>query len=181
MTSSRWAVFSNSYSFSGTDEIGHRLNLHFVHDTRAVDFDILLARAQVRCYLLIEFPHDNVLHDFALARCERGETGCQCYVSGGQLQSSVDGPDQCTLINWFGEEVRRASLDGLHAHGNIAMTGEENDRDKHSFAVKPFLKFQSIKLRHRHIQHQARDFRRTPCLQECAYGSKTAYFEPLGS
>jgi hypothetical protein len=51
-------------------------------------------------------------------------------------------------------KIQRAGLDRLHAHRNVAVSGEEHDRQQDAAARKTLLQFEAIQFRHRDIEHQ---------------------------
>src|SRR3984957_614651 len=57
-----------------SDEVGHRLSLHLVHDTAALNFNRDLTRPQPRSNLLGEPACNHLAHYLAFARREGCET-----------------------------------------------------------------------------------------------------------
>ena len=98
----------------------------------------------------------------------------------GQLQGGAHGLDQRGGIHRLGQKIRRAGLDGAHAHGDVAVAGEKDDGDEDALVREMPLQLQAVQFRHGHVQHEARDVLRAAGFEEGAHGGETAHLKPLG-
>jgi hypothetical protein len=55
---------------NSVDKLSHRVGLHFLHHTRAMNLDRLLYGSKIVGNLHIQLSGDNVIENFTLARCQ---------------------------------------------------------------------------------------------------------------
>ena len=68
------------------------------------------------------------------------------------------GPDRAQkigILNRLGQEIHGPCFHRPDAHGDVAMTGEENDWQKDAIVREPSLQVKAIQFRHGHIENQA--------------------------
>src|SRR5580692_1674659 len=120
-----------------------------------------LADPDIARDLLVETALCDLNHDLALARCQRLESLFQrsqrvfmftTYTVARKTELNC--VKQILVLERFRKELNRASLHRLHGHGNIAMTGDEDDgnlsigRDQLALEIETALPWQV------HIEHQ---------------------------
>src|SRR5262249_19554572 len=117
------------------DELGHGFRAHLLHHPAAMDFDRLLGRAELHRDLLVQLPGDDEREDFALSRRERADAPLELAVLSDFRvalatpdQRAADRVEQLAIVARLLEEVEGASLHRPHAHRNVAIAGEEDDR-----------------------------------------------------
>src|SRR5688572_645759 len=110
---------------------------------------------------LVHLPRDDVAHDlpFALrelvvASPQRRESGVVTAPRTITLYGRMNGVEQHLVIEWFGEELCRASLHRTHGHRHIAMPGDEDDRQRDSCFREFLLKCQSAHSGQTHVEYE---------------------------
>src|SRR5262249_43942702 len=151
--------------------------------------------AEFRGNLLVEFPSDDKRKDITLARSQRLEArpqsrqGCSCVaILRVTSQRILDSGQERLLLHWLSEEINSTSLHGAHAHRNVAVTREEDDRQRIVQRAESGLKVETAWTGHAHVEHDApgdvlrlgkQEFARgsitkglvTRCFQQAQHGS----------
>ena len=122
---------------------------------------------------LFSWPVIDVLQHLAFARRERGqplpdvvEFGAGLPLMAVRLDGGADGLEEILVVDRLGEEINRAALHGAHAHRDVAVAGEEDDRDLAAPGDQRLLQLQAVQARHRHVQHQAAGCVRIVLIEE---------------
>jgi hypothetical protein len=143
-------------------QIGQRARPHFLHDTRAMDFDGSEAYFEASRDCLVGFAIDDEAHDFVLAWRERTYSACD-FGENGQLlangfialESSFDTLEQIIFAQRFLEEFEGASTQRSDCDRNGAVTSDENRRNPPTAAVKLLLQLETGHVRHPHVKNDA--------------------------
>ena len=106
-----------------------------LHDPGAVDLDGLLGDLEIVPDLLVGSPGDDTLHHFLFPRGQAGNAPTNrfdVFKFGEVLTAHLHGVVHCgqqdRLIHRLGEKIRGTRLNRPHAHWDITVTSEENDR-----------------------------------------------------
>lgn len=97
--------------------------------------------------LLVEEPLDHLLHDLGLTRREGPGEGFECGHTRAlgaarpiPIDRDGDRVQHVLIAERLGQKIERAGLHGLDTHGNVAVTGHEDDR--HAIAQGDQLRLQ---------------------------------------
>jgi hypothetical protein len=155
------------------DEIGQRARPQLLHDTAAVDLDGLLHGAQVGRDLLVELARDHVLEHLALARGERVEPRAQFVqrlLLGAQGLVALDRVahrgNQHLRFDRFDEEIERALLHRAHALRHVAVSAQEQDRERAALAGQRALEVEPVQAGHVQVHDHAAVGARGAALEE---------------
>src|SRR5882762_1837502 len=117
------------------DEIGGILGTELFHDARAVHFDCARADTEFATRLLVGGPGGDLAEHIALARGEKivpGKCLRYAFATLGAPRPGLDGlahpRHHGTGVEWLLDEIKRAVLDRLHRHRNIANARYDEDR-----------------------------------------------------
>ena len=117
------------------DQCSHGLDLHFFHDSPAVNLDGLFGDAQFRCNLLVEAAQNDQFHDFALAGREaiQAHGDAELFPSARLIavvtsQGDLDGGKERIVFHRLEQEIDGAALHCLDGRGHVSLSGEEDDR-----------------------------------------------------
>src|SRR5687768_13341909 len=123
--------------FGRAHEVDDRFRPHLAHDLTAVHLYGDHAQAELGGDLLVQPPGDYPPEDFALplreravARLRIGEPGRLAASLPIALDRGVHGIEQRLLVEGLGEELHGARLHGAHRHRNVAVPGDEDDRQR---------------------------------------------------
>jgi len=101
-----------------------------------MDLDSLFCSLQFVGDLLVEHPEYNTFHYFALARYERFIAPAQifklCTLLARRpigIDCAPNGVQELLFAEGFGQELYCTGFHRLNRHRNIAVSGNENDRD----------------------------------------------------
>src|SRR5258708_1924337 len=154
------------YDF-GTQHIAHadkrreRPGAHLAHDLSAVDLDRGLGHAELAADALVRMSLDDQRHDLALAVCERGKASL--HVGDGRrlaalyavaLDASMDGVEQFLIAERLAEKLDRSRLDCAHRHWDVAVAGNEDDRNTDAHLGQLLLKREPARTRQPHVEHE---------------------------
>jgi hypothetical protein len=155
------------------DQFGQRIGLHLPHDVSALDLDRDLAGAERRGDLLVEHARGDQAHDLAFARSERGVTTLQqrqltvpsaCGLVAVQRQP--DRVQQFLIFKRLRQELDRSRLHGLDRRRNIAVAGDEDDRNRHAGLRQLPLNVETARARQPDVQDQACGSARPATMEE---------------
>ena len=68
--------------------------------------------------------------------------------------SLLDRTEQLVDVHGLGQKVQRPGLDGPHRHRNVAVTGQEDDRDLHVSPDELLLQIESAEAGQLHVEDQ---------------------------
>src|SRR5277367_709350 len=71
------------------------------------------------------------------------------------FERNLDRVEEILFAKGLGEELHRPGLHGAHGHWDIAVTGEENDRNTNVGLGEFRLEVEPANSRHSDIEHQA--------------------------
>jgi hypothetical protein len=121
-----------------------------------------LAGPEVRRDLLVEQARDDAGHDVPLARGQRVVPAAQLrdlppgLAAGSiQLHRLANRLEQILLAKRLGQELDRARLHGPDRHGNVAVPGEEDDRQGRVGAGQLALQIEPAEPGEPHVEHDA--------------------------
>jgi hypothetical protein len=112
--------------------------------------------------LLVEPSRNHELHDLALTGRQPIEALTK-FSDFGTFRASFaiifqglpDCVHQLVYSYRLRQEMNRPGLQGMHGHGNVAVAGKKNDRQRNASAIHLALQIQSVHFGHLHIQDQA--------------------------
>ena len=147
--------------FRQSNQFGHGMHSHFLHNVATMDFDRRLGSAKLGGNLFVQFTSDNKFEHLLLARCERGQAradfgkfGLLLPTGAVFLNRRANGCKQVFIVHGLGEEITRAVLHRLHTFWNVAMAGEKNNGRRRAFFSEGSLEAKTI-ASHLKIKHQA--------------------------
>src|ERR1700722_3480896 len=143
-------------------ELRERTCVHLPHRPAAVDLHGGLGDADIAGNLLADAATRDLNHDFALARAQRPEA----RLEGGQSEvvlppgtiareAELNGVQEVLIAEGLGQELDGAALHGLHRHRNVAVPGDEDDREVPAGRGELALKIKAALLWKPDIEHQA--------------------------
>jgi Outer membrane efflux protein len=97
--------------------------------------------------------------------------------SGDFLVCLLDRVEQLLIPEGLGQKFHRARLHGLHRHGNVPMTGDEDDGDRDAGLGQLTLEIEAAQSRQSHIQNEASRRVRTLAAQEFLGGRERLHAE----
>jgi len=130
---------------------GKEVGLHLVHHLAALDFNRDLTRAQFGGDLFVQQTTDGQSHHLPLTRRERFIAAPQDRCSGTLVprftvafNRLMDCVEQILVAERFWEKLNGPGFHGPHAHRDITMSGDKNNRDFHRVLLAKFtLEFHS--------------------------------------
>src|SRR5438270_8193424 len=112
--------------------------------------------------LFVELAPDHQGKDFGLPRrqrvdmrAQRGEMRMLLARPLPTCQGALNHFEQGLPGDWLRQKVLSAPLDGADAYGNVAMTGEEDDRQQDAALVKFGLQLEAAQALHSDIEQDA--------------------------
>ena len=90
------------------------------------------------------------------------------------LQRLVHALQQVVFAERFAQEVERAAAHRFHRHRNVAVAGDEDDRERGVALVQRLLQFQAGHVRHPHVEHETAAHLVVVGVQEIDGGAYTA-------
>jgi len=130
------ALGNDAGALAEVHESGDGVDFHLLHDVAPVNLDGLLGNAERVRYLLVEAAGDDVLHHFSFPVGESGDSladplqfACVGLGSAVAFHRTLNGLKQDFVIDGLEKEIHRALFYGVHAGGDIAMAGKEDNRE----------------------------------------------------
>src|SRR6266446_7988902 len=128
----------------------------------AMDLHGDFAGPQLKSDLLIEHSRNYQGHNLTLA-CSQSRVALSQFGKVTLLlarhtvaiQSLADRIQQVLILERLGQELHGTGLHGSHRHGDISVTGDENDGHLDSGVTQLALKVQTIDARKTHVQDKA--------------------------
>ena len=121
-----------------------------------------LAGAELRGDLFVEQTRHDQGHDLALARRQRlvppsqlGQLRPLLSCRAVTINRLLNGVEELLVTKRFREKLHGSSLHGLHRHGNVAMSGDEHDRDRRIRVGKLALKINAAQSGQPHVEDKA--------------------------
>ena len=166
-------------------QLGDRRDPHLLHHVRTVRLDRALGGAEIGGNLLVELAGDDAGEDLALARRERlvaGAQRTQPFPGRPRLRIARErGPhrsEQRIAADRLREEVDRPGFHRAHAHRDVAVPGEEDDRQPHLQLRERLLQVEAARAGHPDVEHDATGSVPVPAAeQEFARGCVAAGLE----
>ena len=144
------------------DQLGHRLHAQLSHGIGAMHLNGHFADPKIGGDLLVQSAGGDADHHITLALAERFEALPQRRVRlllGAPrtvlFQGGGNRVEEVLVTKGLGEEVDGAGFHGAHRHGNISVTGEENDRYANLGVGQLFLAFETTHSGQTDIEHEA--------------------------
>src|SRR5262249_30332530 len=118
--------------------------------------------ADVSGDLLAQATARDLDHDLALARgqrleafLERPEISFLLAARTIAREADLNGVEEILVAEWLGQELDGAALHRLHAHRNIAVPRDEDDRDIPVRRRQLALQIEAALTRQSDVEHQA--------------------------
>src|SRR5215471_8280035 len=147
-----WSDASQSVDYP--DQLGQRPCAHLFHYMCAVSLYGQFADAQLGGDLFVEQARENHAQNFLLPRTQRVKALAKfCYFRALLASAAVAGDRSLNCVQQvlsterLGQKLHRACLHGLYRHGNVAMAGDEDDRNGDVRFTQLALKIQSAEVR----------------------------------
>ena len=144
-----------------------------------------LAGAELGGDLLVQHARHHQAHDLALARRQQVVPFAQAREilfafprDAVEIQGLLDSVQQVLLPEGLRQELHRSRFHRLHAHGNVAMTGEEDDGNMNARLGQVLLYVEPADARKPHVQNQAARTVRAPVLEELLRARKGFRLQP---
>src|SRR5690349_12160876 len=143
-------------------ELCQRRNLHLPHEVATMHLHRRLGDAHVTRNLFVTTALGDLNHDPALAEGQYFEAGperTQCFVPLASetvtSKPEIDRIEQVLVTKRLREELDSTALHRLHAHRNVPMPGDEDDRKLDLCRREVALKIQPAAARQSHIENEA--------------------------
>ena len=94
------------------------------------------------------------------------------------LERALDPVDEILIAEGLLQKVERSVLHGFHRHGNVTVSGDEDDRNGRAAQVELLLQLDAAHARHAHIEHQAAGLVLLVGFEEFAGGGHGSGVEP---
>src|ERR1700686_146722 len=127
-----------------------------------MDFYGRLAGIYFRCDLLVETAREEQRKHLTLARTQRSQAPLEfTHLTLAQtsnsvlLQSHMNGIHQVLVVKRFDQEVDGSSLHGFNAHRDVAMCGDEDNRNPDIRLTQLTLKVDAANSWQSYVQNQA--------------------------
>src|SRR3984885_15894092 len=157
-----WFVGSQFELVGHPAELGKRTRLHFAHQPAAVNLYRSFSNTQVACNLLAKAAADDLNHDIALPGTQR----CEALRESDQdlpvlprgtvtSEAEVNGVEKGLIAERFGEKLDSPAFHRLHGHGDVAVSGDENDRKLPVGYRELALKIEAALAGQTHVENQA--------------------------
>ena len=126
-----------------------------------MDLDGFFHDAEIGGGLLVQLTGDDMGENFTFARGERVKAGLDVLQFGAGeprdavlLNGDLNRLEQIAVIHRLGEEIQCSAFHCLHTCGDVAVAGQENNRDGAAFHRQSRLQLQAIQAGHREIEHE---------------------------
>src|SRR5438067_9063601 len=156
------------------DELGEPGGLHLPHDLAAMHLDGHLADPELAGDLLVEPAGDDEAQDLSLAGGQGLEAGPQfgeAYLVGAAdavlFKRDTDRIEQILVAERLGQKLDGARLHRRHRHRDVAIAGDEDDRQRRVRGGNIPLHSPTAATRKTYLQHNAARTVRTSTMQEC--------------
>src|SRR5262249_6161495 len=154
-------------------QLGHGASLHLRHHVSALFFDGRFAGAELAGDLLVEQTGDDACQHIALSWGKRSVPAAKLravlafYADRPvALDTTSNGVEQLLLAEWVRQEFDRARFHGPDRHGNVAVAGDEDDRQLRVRLDELALQIEPAQPRQAHVEDEASRRIRTTCVQE---------------
>jgi hypothetical protein len=154
-------------------KIRQRLGLHLAHHLATVDPYGNLADADVAGNLLIHAALHDLTHYLAFARGQRLEALSKrgqrrFFLASGTVtcKTELDRIEQVLIAERLRQKLDRSSLHGLNRHGNVAVPGDEDNRQMNVRGRKLSLEIKPTSPGQSYVEHEAGRSVRAPGLQK---------------
>src|SRR5208283_3676193 len=147
---------------SHAHQLGNRFRPHLAHHLPPVDLYGDDAQPELGRDLLVHPSRHDELHDLPLAlgklvvtrhqRREARRVAAPCAIA---LDRRMDRIEQHLIVERLGEELGRAGLHRTHGHRNVAVSGDEDDRESDTCFRKLLLKREPAHAGQPHVEHEA--------------------------
>ncbi len=124
--------------------------------------DRRLADLQVIGDIFIAHTLDHQLHNLLftggqhiVARLDLLQTGTLSPLFRIHFNGAMNTVEHCLVIERLLQKINRSILNRPDCHGDITMTGDNDDRRVYLFCRKPRLQIQAADSRHTHISDKA--------------------------
>jgi hypothetical protein len=143
-------------------ELGKRTHIHLSHRPAAVNFHRCFSNAHIAGDLLAEAALHDLKHDIAFPGAQRREA----LLEGGQSllivlrgtiarEAEVNGIEELLIPERLGKEFDGAAFHRLDRHGDIAVSGDEDDRKLPLRCRQLALKIKTALTGQSHVENQA--------------------------
>jgi hypothetical protein len=136
--------------------------VHFSHHLPSVDLDRDFAHAEIKRDLLVESPCRDQCHHLSLARgqslearAELGDRALAVKPCAVLRQALIDGVKQILGAEWLCQKLYRTILHRLHGHRDIAVTGNEDNREPNVCRREVALEVKATSAWQSDVQHEA--------------------------
>src|ERR1700722_6499625 len=143
-------------------ELGERAYAHLAHRPAAMDLHGGLGDADIAGNLLAEAATRDLAPDFALARAQRLEAFPEGRHSHFVLppgtiarEAERNGVQEVLIAERLRQELDGAALHRVHRHWNVAVPGDEDDRQVPVGCGKLALKIETALSRKPDVEHEA--------------------------
>src|SRR6516162_2476455 len=150
-----------------------------------VSFHGVLAGTEFCCYLLVEQSPNHSCHHFALARGERSKASMNGFRGGPLLASRavsiqrlLNRIEEILVAERLRQKLERPCFHGTHAHRDVTVTGNEDNRNCHTGFVQSSLQIKPALSRHPHVEYEATSDIRPLTPQEILSRSKKLDAKP---
>jgi hypothetical protein len=140
--------------------------------------------ASLRRNLPIEHVRDHCRENFALpwreqfeARAQRCNFGLQLTSGSIPLQRELHRIQQVLITKRLGEKLDRSRLQGFHAHGDVALLGNQDNRDTNSRLDQLLLEIKPTYSTRSDVEDEATGYIRTFGLQKFLGGAEMRYLQ----
>src|SRR6516162_67102 len=182
-------LFHREVQFVGhPGQVRQRSRLHLSHDLAAMDFYGDLADADIEGDLLVETAGHHQGHDFALAggerlkpRPQRGDCLFVLQPCAIAREAQLDRVQQVLIAERLGQELDRSSLYRLDGHWDVAVSGDEDDRNLNVRCRELSLKIETASAGQPDIEHKAGGSFRAPFFDEFRHRSQRLYLQAHGT
>src|SRR6202035_3180440 len=154
-------------------QVRQRSGLHLSHDLAAVDFYSDLADADVVGDLFVKAAGHHQGHYLTLAggegleaRPQRGDRRFILQPRAISREAQLDRVQQVLIAERLGQELDRSSLYRLDGHRDVAVSGDEDDRNVNVRRRQLSLKIETTSAGQSDIEHEAGGSVRAPFAQK---------------
>src|SRR2546425_1272829 len=177
----------NSEARGAPDQIGQRPGLHLLHHVPTLFLDGGFAGSQLPGDLLVEQTGDGGGHHVPLARSQRVIPATKL----GELQPLrarhaiardrvANGIEQVLLPKRLREKLDCTGLHGSNRHGNVAVPGEEDDRQRRVGVGKRLLQVEAAQSREADVEQEASRSMPSGAAQERLSAREDFHGQPHG-
>src|SRR6267143_508356 len=177
----------NSEARGAPDQIGQRPGLHLLHHVPTLFLDGGFAGSQLPGDLLVEQTGDGGGHHVSLARSQQvipatklGELQPLRACHAITIDRVANGVEQVLLAKRLREKLDGAGLHGPDRHGNVAVSGEEDDRQRRVRVGKLLLQVEAAQSREADVEHEASWRMPSRAAQECLSAREDFHGQPHG-